>query len=248
MSTVVVLASPPREGFVCDRLVDATPLSAAQAAELYAASLRDTLRAAERAGGDLLVNYLPEAELPEQYHTDTAPEAEIRTLASEALSDVTAARFERQVGSTTAARVGNTVTHLLREEAADSVAVLRPTAPLVQRSDVDGGAMKLRSSPVVLGPTATGDVYHAGFTEPVEFADAFADPSTETLTARARDADFDVDFLDVQPTVDDPTGLRAVVSLVRARVRAERVAPADTAVFVDDHGLRVRDGELVLDE
>jgi hypothetical protein len=248
MTTVVVPATPPRPGLVCPDLPEQTPLSPAEAADLYEAALQDTLRTAEQAGGDLLVNYRSEETIPEEFRTDTDPEAEVRAVASEALSDVTAVRFETQVGSTDSARIGNTVTHLLREEAVDSVAVLRPTAPLVRRSTVDSGAMKLRTNGAVFGPTTAGDVYYAGFTDTVEFVGALADPAVETLTDRARDADRETEFLPIQPSVESAEGLASLVPLLRARVRAERVVPANTATFVHDHGLRVRDGDLVREE
>ena len=248
MTVVVVLATPPRPGLACPGLESESPLSAAEAADLYAAALADTLVTAEQAGGDLLVNYRGPETIPEQFHTETEPAAEVRAVASEALSDVTAARFEPQVGSSPSARVGNTVTHLLREEEADSVSVLWPTAPLVRRSNVDSAAMKLRSSATVLGPATDGGVWYAGFTDPPAFDEALSSPAVETLTDRARDADHDVDFLPSQPVVDSAAGLRSVVPLVRSQVRAERVVPVETATFVHEHGLRVRDGALVRDE
>lgn len=248
MTTLVVPAAPPRAGLVCASLSDSTPLSAEEAADLYAAALKDTLRAAEKAGGDLLVNVRSEETIPDEFHTDTDPTAEVRAVAGEALTDVTAARFEPQVGSTRDARVGNTVTHLLREEGADSVAVIRPIAPLVRRSTVDSGVMKLRSNETVLGPTATAGVYFAGFTDTIQFGEAFTDPAVETLTDRATDADNGVDFLQTQATIDSATGLAALIPILRARVTAERVAPTETATFVHEAGLRARDGEVVRDD
>jgi glycosyltransferase A (GT-A) superfamily protein (DUF2064 family) len=260
MTVVVVLASPPRPGLVCSSLPETTPLSASEAADLYAASLADTLRAAEQAGGQLLVNYRPAETIPDgesaadgeataesqtTLESKPGPAAAVRALASEALADVTDARFEPQVGSTPSARLGNTVTHLLREEDADSVAVLRPVAPLVRRSTVDSGVMKLRSNQTVVGATPAGDYFFAGFTDPLAFDDALADPAVQTLTDRARDADHEVDFLPVQPAVDTPAGLSTLVPLLRARVRAERVVPTETATFLHDHDLAVRDGAVV---
>jgi glycosyltransferase A (GT-A) superfamily protein (DUF2064 family) len=248
MSTVVVLATPPRAGLVCEELPDSTPLSAAEAAELYEAALKDTLRAAEQAGGDLLVNYRPAETIPDEYHTDTEPEAEVRALASEALEDVTAVRFEKQVGSSVAARVGNTVTHLLETEEEDSVTILRGTAPLVRRSTIDSGTMKLRSNQTVLGPSTNGRVYYAGFTKPIEFEEAFTHPAVETLTERARDVDHEVEYIPMLPRIDTATGLKSLLPLLRARIRAERVVPTNTATFVHEQGLRVRDGETVREE
>ena len=51
MTTVAVLADPPRVGLVHDRLVETSPLTAGEAAELYSAGLRDVCRAVATSGG-----------------------------------------------------------------------------------------------------------------------------------------------------------------------------------------------------
>lgn len=247
MTVVAVLADPPRSGLALPALADTSPLSAADAADLYAALLKDTFRAVERSGGELLVNYRPDESLPGEYVTDTASEAELRALAGDALDDVTDARFERQVGSTVSARAGNTATHLLREEDVGSVAVVRGTAPLLTRSVIDTAAMKLRTNETVLGPSTRGRTYFAGYTAPVDYADSFGDAELETLTDRARDADHDVEYLPLQVAVETGTDLRDLLPVVWARVAAERVVPEHTTTFVHDRGLRVRGGELVVD-
>jgi hypothetical protein len=248
MTVTVVPADPPRAGLVLPEVTDETPLSADAAADLYRAALQDVLRVAEQVGGRLLVNYRSADHLPDEYATDTDPEAEVRAVAGEALQDVTDARFEPQVGSTVSARLGNTVTHLLREEDAPSVSVVWPTAPLVRRSTIDGASMKLRHNEVVLGPTHAGRAFLAGFTEPVDFAGAFGDGELETLARRGHDADCDVEFIHTSPRLDQPGGLASLVPLLRSRVIAERVVPAETATFVHERGVTVRDGEVVVDE
>ncbi|ERH11589.1 MAG: hypothetical protein J07HB67_00597 [halophilic archaeon J07HB67] len=125
--------------------------------------------------------------------------------------------------------------------------MVRPVAPLIQRPDIDTGTMRLRSNETVLGATTDGGVYYAGFSDPVAFADAFQPPAVETLTRRAGDADHDVAFLSSQPAVDSAAGLRSFVPTLRARVHAEQAVPPETATFVHEHGLRVRDGRLVVD-
>jgi hypothetical protein len=251
MTTIAVLADPPREGLVATDLAATTPLSEAEAAEWYTAVLKDILVAIDRSGGDLLVNYRPDDLLPDDHVTDTASEAAVRAVAASALDDLDDVRFEPQVGSTVAARAGNTVTHLLREEGVVSAAVVEPTNPFLTRTLIDNAAMKLRRSEVVLGASTRGRVYYAGFTEPVDFADAFADPALETLTARGRDAEFDVDFLPVQPVVETGEDLLDALPLLNARVDAERPVPVHTATVAADLGLQVaRDGaepRLVLD-
>ena len=247
MTVVAVLADPPRPGLAVPDLAAATPLSPDGAADLYAATLKDTFRAVERSGGDLLVNYRPDDLLPDEYVTETTSEAALRALAGEALDDVTDARFEPQVGSTPSARAGNTATHLLREEGVRSVAVTRGTAPLLTRPTVDSAAMKLRANETVLGPTTGGRTYYAGFTAPVDFADALGDAELETLVDRATDAGNGVEFLPLQATVETASDLRHLLPLLWSRIEAERVVPEHTATVVHDLGVRVRDGAVVAD-
>ena len=247
MTVVVVLADPPRPGLVLPDLADASPLSAADAADLYAAMLRDTVSAVERSGGELLVNYRPDDLLPDEHVTDTASEAELRSLVAGAVADVSDVRFEPQVGSTVSARAGNAVAHLLREEGVQSVAVVRGTAPLFTRTVVDSAAMKLRTNESVLGPSTRGRTYFAGYTAPVDFADAFGEAELETLTDRARDAGHEVEFLPMRVAVETGADLRDFVPVLRSRIAAERIVPEHTASFVHDRGVRVRDGGVVVD-
>jgi glycosyltransferase A (GT-A) superfamily protein (DUF2064 family) len=242
MTTVTVLADPPRPGLVLPDLPASAPVSEAEAADLYAAMLKDVLVAADAAGGDLLVNYRSDDAL--DVAGETSAEAAVRALAADALGDLEDVRFEVQVGSTFAARVGNTVTHLLDEEGVTSVGVARPTAPLLVRTDVDSASMKLRSAPVVLGPAPGGRVHYAAFTDPVDFAGAFDPPALSTLTARARDAGHDVDFVEMHPVVETGDDLATVLAVLDARGRAGRARPEHLAAAVDDLGLglAVEDG------
>ncbi|MUW14103.1 DUF2064 domain-containing protein [Halorubrum sp. CBA1125] len=248
MTVVALLADPPREGLVASGLAESTPLSTAEAGELYEALFRDAVLAVDRSGGDLLVNYPVDEDLPADHRTDTSPEAELRALVADTLGDTGDVRFERQVGSSFGARAGNTVTHLLREEGADSVAVVTPSAPLLSRTIVDAAAMKLRTNGVVLGPSTRGRTYYAGFTEPIDFDGAFADPSLPTLAERGRDAGLDVEFVETTPALETGDDLLDVVPTLRARFAAERVVPDYTAAFVHEHGLDVivEDGDARL--
>lgn len=239
MTVVAVLLDPPRDGLVLPDLPASSPLSAAEATGLYRAMAKDVLRAVEASGGDLLVNYRPDDLLPGEFRGDESAEAEVRALAAAALDDPGDARFEVQVGSTPAARVGNTITHLVEREGASSAAALRPDAPLVTRKEIDGAAMKLRRSEVVLGPSERGRVYYAGFADTPDFADALEPPAVETLVSRARDADLAADFLAQHTRVRTGDDLATVAALVRARQRADRITPEHTAAYLDDLGLRV---------
>jgi hypothetical protein len=262
MATIAVLCDPPRAGLVLADLAARTPLSPAEAATLYGAALGDVLAAAEASGSDLLVNYRPDDALPDGRAGDTEDDAsdpdadgdeasaenEVRAIAREALDEPGAARYEVQVGSTRAARVGNTVTHLLESEGETSVALAEPTAPFLSRGDLDGAAMKLRRSPVVLGPATRGRVYYAGFTDPVDFADADTTRALGSLTERAVAAGHEVDYLSMSPLLETRADLVTALALLDARQRAGRAIPARTAAALDEFGLRLdaRDGELEL--
>ena len=233
MTTVTVLCDPPRPGLAFGELVEETPLSPDEAAELYAALTRDTVRAAVRSGGDLLVNYRPDDAL------DVAgndAETELRELLADVADD---ARFEPQVGESLAGRIGNTATHLLETEAVASVAVARPKAAFFARTEIDGAAMKLRSTDAVVGPAPGGRVHFAAFGEPVDFADCLAPPAVATLTDRCLDAGLDVEFLERKPLLETAADLAAVVTGVRTRRLADGIVPRALAEWVADSGLAV---------
>lgn len=248
MTTLAVLADPPREGLVLPRLAGTSPLSPAEATDLYAAMLKDTFRAVARSGGELLVNYRPDELLPEEFRTDERPEAEVRALAADALDDLDDVRFEKQVGSTFDARAGNTATHLLDGEDVASVAVIEGDTPFLARKDIDSAAMKLRSSEVVLGPAEGGRVYFLGLTDALDFDGAYTPPELETLAHRGADAGHAIDFLPTLTKVETGRDLVSLVTTTNARKTAGRIVPEFTATFLDDLGLHVdvRDGERTL--
>lgn len=244
MTVIAVMADPPREGLVLSELAETTPLTEAEAARCYAAMFQDVVAAVDRSGGDLLVNYRPDDGIPDEYPGEGDAEAELRALVADALGTTDDARFEVQVGSTFDARAGNTATYLLREEGADSVAVVRPTAAFLPRTVIDSAAMKLRSTPVVLGPSTRGRTYYAAFTRPIDFEDAFAAPELQTLTDRARAEDHEVDFVGMQPVIERGEDLLTALPQIAARREAGRIVPAHLAAFVEEVGLAVdREGE-----
>ena len=238
---VVVPVSPSREGLVLSSLAERTVLTEREAVELYEAAVVDTLRSVVASGGDLLVNYRDDETLPDSVSGD--PEAEIRELATAALGDLEDVRFERQVGSTRSARIGNTVTHLLEQEDATSVGVLEPTAPLIGRTEIDGAAMSLRRHDVVLGPSSGGRTYFAGFGESIDFTDSDAVPELATLAERADDAGLGVGFAPMLPTIATESGLCATIAGGRARAVADRSQGATTTAIADEIGVGVGEGE-----
>jgi hypothetical protein len=245
MAINVVPLDPPRPGLVLSDLVTSTPLSEEEAADLYAAMATDVLRAAERSGGEVLVNYRDEETIPEENsHGDgedagTDAEAAVRSLAREALSDPDAARFEVQVGSTYAARAGNTATHLLEQEGADSVSVLDPRAPTVARTDLDGAAMSLRSNETVLGAAPGGRLYYHGMTAPVDFEGIYEPPEVSTVARRAVEAGHEVGFEGVHPIVTTEAALATLLAVIEARVAAGSPVPEATMETLYDLDLRV---------
>ena len=236
MTTTAVLVDPPRAGEVLDRLVETSPLSESEAADLYAAMTKDVVSAVDKSGGPLLVNYRSEDA-----------EAEIRDLLDGVVDpDADDVRFEVQVGESFSGRAGNTATHLLETEDEGSVAITRPEAAFLARTEIDGSAMKLRSSEVVLGPAPGGRVYFAAFKETIDYADAFAAPAVETLTDRGLDAGYEVDFLERKPVVETGADLAEAITTVRTRRKADRIvsrhlaewiADSELAVEADDDGL-----------
>ena len=237
MTELAVMVDPPRPGLVLPELAATSPLSEREAADLYAAMVKDVVSAVARSGGDLLVNYRDAETLPADAPDGEDPETAVRELVFEVLSgDV---RFEPQVGSSAYARAGNTVTHLLREEGVVSAGVAYPSAAFLSRTGIDSAAMKLRSTPAVLGPSTEGRVYYVAFTEPIDFAEAFAAPAVETLTGKANAADLDVDFIGVQPVIERGADLLTALPLLNARRAADRLVPRHTAAFVSNLGLSV---------
>ncbi len=245
MTVVALLADPPREGLVATGLAESTPLSIAEATDLYEAALRDAVLAVDRSGGELLVNYPDDETVPEAYRTDTSSEAALRALVADTLGGTEDVRFERQVGSSFGARAGNTVTHLLREEGADSAAVVTPSTAMFSRTLIDSAAMKLRTNEVVIGPSTRGRVHYAGFTEPIDFEGAFDGLALPTIANRGRDAGLDVEFVEALPSLETREDLLDTIPLLRARFAAERIVPDYTGAFVHEHGLDVviEDGE-----
>jgi 2-phospho-L-lactate guanylyltransferase (CobY/MobA/RfbA family) len=231
MTTVAVLADPPRPGLVLPRIVEETPLSNEEAADLYAAMLRDVCRAVDGSGGDLLVNYRAEEALDVEEEGGADSETELRDVVAAVTED---ARFEVQVGETFAGRAGNTTKHLLETEDTPSVAVVEPTAGLLTRQVVDEAAMKLRRREVVLGPSTRGRVYYAAFTDPVDFEDAYEPPALSTLTDRGVDAGHDVDFLRTLPVVETGEDLAELMVHVRVRERAGRTVPVHTQAVLSE--------------
>lgn len=252
MTVHALVVDPPRPGLALPELVSPDDADesgrgprASWAAALAEAMIQDAAIGVENSGGDLLVNHPTESQLPEAHRTGSDPATELRALLDEVLSDPEDVRFEPQVGSSFDARVGNTVTHLLREEDADSVAVLDGRAPTLDRTVLDSAAMKLRRSEVVVAPAPAGGVAYLGLTAPIDFADAWRPPTLRTLVDRALDAGHDVDFLPMHPRVDDPSGLASIVSVVGARRGAGRRHPEHTAAAIESIGLRLdRDGSV----
>jgi len=239
MTTVVVLADPPEPGFVLPEVVAETPLSVGEAARLYSAMVLDVCRTARAGGADVLVNYRP----PEQVPGGVDPETALREVITEEMDPLP--RFEVQVGETFAGRVGNTLTHLLESEEEIQVAATTPATVFLGRDVVGSLGMTLRSNEVALAPAPGGRVALAGFTEPIDFADAYAPPAIETLTARSRDAGLDVEFLSTMPIVETGADLADAVARIRARKRAGRLLPARTAAVIEEMGLQAvgDDGE-----
>lgn len=236
MTTHALLAAPPIDGLVLDG-VDA--LSDDQAATLYAAMVMDTMRNVDGTGGELLVNYPPARDFPDDALDGRSPEALLRELAVDALDDISEVRFEVQVGDSFAERAENTTTHLLEEEDADSVAILDGRAPTLLRTALDSAAMTLRRNEVVLAPSAGGRVAYVGLKEPLDFGRGFEPPEAVSLAETAVENDLSVDFLPLHPLVTRDAELATLVASIQARRAADRFAPEFTSAAIDELGLGV---------
>lgn len=251
MTQVVLMTDAPVEGVACRDLVDETPLSPADGLALYTALLKDVFETLAESTVDVLVNYPGVDDLPAHADPDRRPEVALRALAGtvvepDRLEDF---RFEVQVGSDFSAKAGNAITHLLRDENRTSASVLRPCVPRLVRSVVDEAAIKLRRNDVVLGPAGDGDgdVYFAGFVEPIDFEDAFEENALETIASRAGEAGLTVDFAREREVLHSARALRTVVTRLRAALLAGNPVPEHTWSFIEERGLRVEDGELVME-
>lgn len=106
MTTVVLLADPPGAVAPLGALVPDL-LSATEARQLSRAMLADVAVTVQRGEADLLVNYPAD---------DRSVASGLRDLLDGAAPEPDSVRYEPQIGSNRAARVGNALTHLLCEE------------------------------------------------------------------------------------------------------------------------------------
>lgn len=236
MTVHALLADPPVEGSVLDGI---EALSESEAADLYAAMLKDTMRNVDGTGGDLLVNYPPATDFPEGLLDSRSPAEILTELADEAVEDPDEVRFEVQVGDSFAERATNTARHLLEEEDEASVAILDGLAPTLLRTALDTGAMTLRRNEVVLAPGTGGRIAYLGLTQPIDLEPLLEPPEIESVTAFAVDAGYSVDFLPMHPIASTQAELASLVAAVRAQRRADRLVPAFTAEAIEELGLRV---------
>ena len=229
MTTVVVVAEPPVEDCVPKLLPP--EVDAGTDSELYAAMLADVCTAIQHGEGDVLINY-PTAE--------DRPVDDPQELLADALAGAVPrpedVRYEVQVGETDSGIAGNALSHLLETEEEPTVGVAAPTALFLRREHVGNVAMQLRSHEVVVGPAPNGRVYFAGFREAIDFEDAFAAPAVESVTERGREADRSVSFLPMTPVFEEPSDYETVGSLLRARMRAGRLVPEQTAALFEEWG------------
>jgi len=231
MTTVVVLADPPVENCVPELLP--ADVEGGADSDLYRAMLADVCTAIQRGEGEVLVNHPPQAAVPD----GVEPESSLRDALDGRVPAPSEIRYEVQVGESRSGKIGNALTHLLESEGEETVAVADPTGLFLRREHLGNAAMQLRTSEVVLGPAPGGRVYFAGFRESVDFEDAFADPPIERLANRGREAGRTVSFLPMTPLFAGPGDFETVSSLLRARRRAERLVPEQTAALLTEWGL-----------
>lgn len=237
MPIVVVRVDAPIPGNVLPRLVEGTPLTETETADLYRSALRDVSEAVAGSGADLLVTYR------ERDGVDEDVETLVKEAVTPALETPDAVRFEVEVGSSPAARIGNTVTHLLESEGASSAAVLDPTAVLAARPRIDQASMQLRRNDLVLGPAANGEVFYAGFGEPIDFGRIDSRPDLEGLVNRANDEDLAITTVEMAPTLRTPAQLQSALPILRARREAGDPIPVRTVARLEELGLQTVENE-----
>lgn len=106
--------------------------------------------------------------------------------------------------------------------------------------------MQLRRNEVVVGPAVNGEVFYAGFTEPIDFSDVGTRLGIETTVERATDAGLSVSTLEMAPTLRTPAQLRSALPILRARRDGGLPVPERTVACLDALGLRTvetADGE-----
>lgn len=227
MTTIVVLADPKATLPGLDGV-----LAPETRRRLARAMLVDVCATIQHGEADVLVNH------PERDGAESA----LRELLADELPDPGAVRYEPQVGSDRAARLGNALSHLLESEDEPTVGFAAPTAPFLRREHVGTLAMKLRTSDVVLGPAPGGGVSLAGLASPVAFDDALGDTELLGLTRAGLAAGLDVDFLAMTPRVETTEGLATAVALATARHEANRGVPPRTAALFEELELSPRHG------
>ncbi|AWB27933.1 hypothetical protein [Halococcoides cellulosivorans] len=227
MPTIVVRTPPPVEAAVSDGPFAETALDTEALVTLREALLIDACRAVQASGSDLLVTVAP-IDSDADRAADRALDAVEATLDRDL---ETTPRIEPQVGSTPAARLGNTVTHLI-EAGASSVGVVFSGA-IVDRATLDQATIQLRTADVVLGPAPGGRVAYAGFTAPIDFADALASPAIRTLAERAVAADHDATTIDLIARASDPASLDGVTALIEARRLVGDRVPETLAAWIE---------------
>lgn len=245
MTTVIVLADPPVEGVACNELVEQTDLTPSDGLALYEALVADTMATLERSTVDILVNY-PQADAIPGDAEDIDPKARLRELTANAMTPdrFEEIRFEPQVGGNFSAKAGNAITHLIRDEDAQSATVLDPCVPRLARSIVDEGALKLRRADVVLGPAARGDVYFAGFSDLIDFTDVFETQPIEAVTREAIANDLAVDFLRTREVLSTPADLRGVLTRLNANTLAGKPLPEQFWKTIQEREIELRDGKI----
>jgi rSAM/selenodomain-associated transferase 1 len=193
MQVLILVAKAPLAGFAKTRLVAERGLTAAAAARLADAFLRDTLEACGRiAGASLMVSFAPRESEP--YFRELAPRARLVPQVEGDLGARLAAAFEAafELGATRAVALGSDTPHVGAGRIARALAVLE-------------------ASDCVLGPAVDGGYYLIGLrrNEPRVFRGIeWSSPRVLAQTReRAGESGLGVELLDELYDVDDPADL-----------------------------------------
>lgn len=239
MTTVAVLVEASNKRTLLSDLVERNVITRGETSDLFEAMIRDVIGTVERSGGEVVVA----ARTDDEDLEGTDPHVEIDESLRRRFGEAVEGELDVEVSgeSDRAVWIEAVLRSLLNRPGVETAAVVPASVPMLERTHVDGAAMRLRRASMVLGPDHRGGTYYLGVGD-VAVLGAGLDPSVEvTLVRGARQQGSEVDFLPVVPTVTDGRDLTWLVGHVEALRTAGRRIPERTAAWIDGVGATVTD-------
>lgn len=239
MTTVAVLVEDSSKRTLLSDLVERNVLSRGETGDLFEAMVRDVIGTVDRSGGEVVVA----ARTDDVDLGGTDPHGETDESLRHRFGEAVEGELEVEVSgeSDRASWIEAVLRSLLDRPGVETAAVVPASVPMLERTHVDGAAMRLRRSSMVLGPDHRGGTFYVGTDGSAAFGGGL-DPSVEvSLVREARRRGSEVDFLPVVPTVRGGRDLRWLVGHVEALRAAGRRVPARTAAWIDGVGATMTD-------